>query len=110
MFKRIALGSVAALALGTAPALADIDVKLGVLNDRSGIYADIAGEGSVVAARISMRQPKASTSRSSLPTTRTDPTWLRRLRVNGMIRTMSMSFSTFRHLLRPSQCRASPQR
>ena len=52
MFKRIALGSVAALALGTAPALADIDVKLGVLNDRSGIYADIAGEGSVVAARM----------------------------------------------------------
>ncbi|MFU8863048.1 MAG: ABC transporter substrate-binding protein [Rhodobacterales bacterium] len=52
MFKRIALGSVAALALGTAPALADIDVKLGVLNDRSGIYADLAGEGSVVAARM----------------------------------------------------------
>jgi len=54
MFKRIALGSVAALALGTAPALADIDVKLGVLNDRSGIYADIAGEGSVVAARMAV--------------------------------------------------------
>lgn len=54
MFKRIALSSVAALAFGTAPALAEIDVKLGVLNDRSGIYADLAGEGSVAAARMAV--------------------------------------------------------
>lgn len=54
MFTRIALGSVAALALVTAPALAEVDVKLGVLNDRSGIYADLAGEGSVTAARMAV--------------------------------------------------------
>lgn len=30
------------------------DVKIGVLNDRSGIYADLAGEGSVVAARMAV--------------------------------------------------------
>ncbi|MVT00251.1 ABC transporter substrate-binding protein [Devosia sp. L53-10-65] len=31
-----------------------VDVKLGVLNDRSGIYADLSGEGSVVAARMAI--------------------------------------------------------
>ncbi|MGE7417239.1 ABC transporter substrate-binding protein [Methylobacterium tarhaniae] len=29
-------------------------VKIGVLNDRSGVYADISGEGSVVAARMAV--------------------------------------------------------
>ena len=31
-----------------------IDVKIGVLNDRSGVYADLSGEGSVVAARMAV--------------------------------------------------------
>lgn len=31
---------------------ADLNVRFGVLNDRSGPYADLAGEGSVVAARM----------------------------------------------------------
>ena len=44
-----------------APAMAqDIAVKLGVLNDRSGIYADLSGEGSVVAARMAVEDFKAS--------------------------------------------------
>jgi branched-chain amino acid transport system substrate-binding protein len=30
------------------------DVKIGVMNDRSGIYADIGGEGSVIAARMAV--------------------------------------------------------
>lgn len=30
------------------------DVRIGVLNDRSGIYADLSGEGSVVAARMAV--------------------------------------------------------
>jgi branched-chain amino acid transport system substrate-binding protein len=30
----------------------DIDIKIGVMNDRSGLYADLTGEGSVVAARM----------------------------------------------------------
>ncbi|MDO5529887.1 MAG: ABC transporter substrate-binding protein [Paracoccus sp. (in: a-proteobacteria)] len=36
----------------SSPAFADVTVKIGVLNDRSGIYADLSGEGSVVAARM----------------------------------------------------------
>jgi branched-chain amino acid transport system substrate-binding protein len=35
------------------------DVKIGVLNDRSGIYSDIAGEGSVVAAQMAADDFKA---------------------------------------------------
>jgi len=31
-----------------------IPLKLGVLNDRSGIYADVAGEGSAIAARMAI--------------------------------------------------------
>jgi branched-chain amino acid transport system substrate-binding protein len=45
-----------ALAAGfTAPAaMADISVKIGVLNDRSGLYADLTGEGSVIATRMAI--------------------------------------------------------
>jgi branched-chain amino acid transport system substrate-binding protein len=32
----------------------DIDIKIGVMNDRSGLYADLSGEGSVVAARMAV--------------------------------------------------------
>ena len=41
----------ASLLAGTAFAT---DVKIGVLNDRSGVYADLAGEGSVVAAQMAV--------------------------------------------------------
>jgi branched-chain amino acid transport system substrate-binding protein len=37
-----------------------ISVKLGVLNDRSGTYADLAGEGSVVAAKMAVEDFKAA--------------------------------------------------
>ncbi len=47
-----------ALALSTAlmapAAVAEISVKIGVLNDRSGVYADLSGEGSVIAARMAV--------------------------------------------------------
>ncbi|MFC6488231.1 ABC transporter substrate-binding protein [Nitratireductor sp. GCM10026969] len=43
----------AALTAGSALAQ-DISVKVGVLNDRSGTYADLSGEGSVVAARMAV--------------------------------------------------------
>ncbi len=53
--KKTVLGAltVASFAL---PAVAQdaMDVKLGVLNDRSGVYADLSGEGSVVAARMAV--------------------------------------------------------
>ncbi|MGF1593986.1 MAG: ABC transporter substrate-binding protein [Kiloniellaceae bacterium] len=50
---RLLLASVAAV-LVAAPAYADISVKIGVMNDRSGTYADLSGEGSVVAARMAV--------------------------------------------------------
>ncbi len=50
--KTILLGSIAAAVLA-APAYA-VDVKIGVLNDRSGLYADLSGEGSVIAARMAV--------------------------------------------------------
>jgi branched-chain amino acid transport system substrate-binding protein len=57
--KSIMLAALAAtLMAGTA--LADTAVKIGVLNDRSGIYADLAGEGSVVAARMAVEDFKAA--------------------------------------------------
>ncbi|WP_414524189.1 ABC transporter substrate-binding protein [Pseudochelatococcus sp. G4_1912] len=35
-------------------------VKLGVLNDRSGVYADLSGEGSVIAAQMAVEDFKAA--------------------------------------------------
>lgn len=55
----LAATTVAALMAG--PALAQqISVKLGVLNDRSGLYADLTGEGSAVAARLAVEDFKAA--------------------------------------------------
>ncbi|ESZ19237.1 ABC transporter substrate-binding protein [Mesorhizobium sp. L48C026A00] len=51
------LASTASLMAGAAYAT---DVKIGVLNDRSGIYADIAGEGSVIAAQMAVEDFKAT--------------------------------------------------
>ncbi|MGO8954459.1 MAG: ABC transporter substrate-binding protein [Rhodomicrobium sp.] len=44
----------ALLACLTAAAQAETAVKIGVLNDRSGLYADLGGEGSVVAAKMAI--------------------------------------------------------
>ena len=55
---------VSAIALLSGAAQAQISggaVKIGVMNDQSGLYADLAGQGSVEAARTSGR------SRSSRP-------------------------------------------
>jgi branched-chain amino acid transport system substrate-binding protein len=56
MRKKSIIGAVAlALAAGTAQAqVSGGVVKLGVLNDQSGLYADITGQGSVVAARMAV--------------------------------------------------------
>ncbi|WP_099827956.1 ABC transporter substrate-binding protein [Oceaniglobus indicus] len=56
MIRKLAMGATALTMLGTIPAMAQdtIDVKLGVLNDRSGVYADLSGEGSVVATRMAV--------------------------------------------------------
>src|SRR3989475_10754117 len=45
------------LTLAASPAGAQISdgvVKIGVLNDQSSLYADLAGQGSVVAARMAV--------------------------------------------------------
>lgn len=52
-FKTLIVATAASLLLaGTA--MAQINVKIGVLNDRSGVYADLSGEGSVIAARMAV--------------------------------------------------------
>jgi branched-chain amino acid transport system substrate-binding protein len=38
--------------MATSALAQDVTVKIGVLNDRSGVYADLSGEGSVTAARM----------------------------------------------------------
>jgi len=52
-----------AASLGTVlagAAQAQVSVKLGVLNDMSGLYADISGPGSVVAAKMAVEDFKAA--------------------------------------------------
>ncbi len=54
MMQRI-LVALAVLALAVNPAAAQISdgiIKIGVLNDQSSLYADLGGQGSVVAARM----------------------------------------------------------
>jgi branched-chain amino acid transport system substrate-binding protein len=51
-FSAMVLASATGLLMASA-AMA-VDVKIGVLNDRSGVYADLSGEGSVVAARMAV--------------------------------------------------------
>src|SRR2546423_8557992 len=51
------LGFAAAAALGVGAAQAQISdgvIKIGVLNDQSSLYADLAGQGSAVAARMAI--------------------------------------------------------
>ncbi|WP_422283712.1 ABC transporter substrate-binding protein [Bradyrhizobium sp.] len=45
---------------GTADAQSPNPVKIGVLNDQSGIYADLAGPGSVIAARLAVEDAGGS--------------------------------------------------
>jgi branched-chain amino acid transport system substrate-binding protein len=56
------LAAAAALALAGTAAQAQISgnvVKIGVLNDQSGLYADLGGQGSVVAAKMAIEDFKA---------------------------------------------------
>ncbi len=58
--KTTLAAAVGALCLAS-PALAQqLSVKFGVLNDRSGLYADITGEGSVLATRMAIEDFKAA--------------------------------------------------
>ena len=53
MLRRLLLAATAMAALAGA-AQAEVSLKIGVLNDRSGPYTDISGEPSVVAARMAV--------------------------------------------------------
>ena len=48
------LASFAASLMATSALAQNLTVKIGVLNDRSGVYADLSGEGSVTAARMAV--------------------------------------------------------
>src|SRR5438874_5153186 len=51
----LAVAVAAVLAAGPAVAqISDGVIKIGVLNDQSSLYADLAGQGSVVAARMAL--------------------------------------------------------
>ena len=57
MFTARATAVVLALLLAAAPVAAQVSdnvVKIGVLNDQSSLYADLSGQGSVVAARMAV--------------------------------------------------------
>jgi branched-chain amino acid transport system substrate-binding protein len=61
-FKLKTLVASAALALAAGGAHAQISggvVKIGVLNDQSGLYADLGGPGSVIAAKMAVEDFKA---------------------------------------------------
>ena len=62
----------------TASAVAQQPVKLGVLNDQTGLYSDLSGMGSVHASRMAVEdfggKVLGGRSKSSLPTIRTSPT------------------------------------
>ncbi len=61
MTMKTILGSAALAALMTAPAMAkDIEITLGVLNDQSGVYADLTGQGSVEAAKMAVEDFNAA--------------------------------------------------
>src|SRR5882724_4846717 len=55
-FRKLALAAAVALAMGgTAHAqISDGVIKIGVMNDQSSLYADISGQGGVVAAKMAV--------------------------------------------------------
>ncbi len=44
----------AAVFIGTAAQAEDLAVKIGVMSDMSGLYADLGGPGSVAAAKLAI--------------------------------------------------------
>ena len=57
--KLLAAATLCALSAGAHAQISGNVVKIGVLNDQSGLYADIAGPGSAVAARMAVEDFKA---------------------------------------------------
>ena len=67
-----------ALPLAAQAQISDNTVKIGILNDQSGVYADFGGKWSYEAAKMAVEdfggKVANARSRSSPPTTRTSPT------------------------------------
>ena len=62
-WKVIALSALTAFAAPSALAqMSDGVIKIGVMNDQSGLYADLSGQGSVWAARKAVMRILASAS------------------------------------------------
>ena len=57
MFRRIFLSGMLSI-VGASWGFAQVPVKVGVLNDQSGVYADVGGKGSVVAAQMAVEDFK----------------------------------------------------
>jgi branched-chain amino acid transport system substrate-binding protein len=57
MFRRIFLSALLSI-IGANWGFAQVTVKVGVLNDQSGVYADVGGKGSVVAAQLAVEDFK----------------------------------------------------
>jgi branched-chain amino acid transport system substrate-binding protein len=58
MLRKILLAAV--LTAPVTAALAQTPVKIGILNDRTGVYADFSGPGAVVAARLAVEDFKSA--------------------------------------------------
>lgn len=71
----------------SAAEFSDGKVKIGILNDQSGVYADFGGKWSYEAAKMAAEdfggKVKVYRSRSSPPTTRTSRTSPRTSRASG---------------------------
>src|SRR3954447_1135243 len=57
MFRRIFLSALLSI-IGANWGFAQVTVKVGVLNDQSGVYADVGGRGSVIAAEMAVEDFK----------------------------------------------------
>ncbi len=69
-FKRKLIAAAAALALSAGAAHAQISgnvVKIGILNDQSSLYADLSGQGSVIAAKMAIEDYKAANKGFATP-------------------------------------------
>jgi len=58
--KSVFLAAVAAILTSSTALAADISIKIGVLTDRSSTFSDMAGDGSVIAARLALEDYNAS--------------------------------------------------
>ena len=73
----LSLLAVAIIATGTASAqISDDIVRIGVLNDQSNVYADLGGQGSVIAARMAIEDVTGLGVAVSSAEERQSPTWV----------------------------------